>query len=99
MGVSPGVTRQPYYAAVLLSSVTHWFTRKDLSDGLQNLGVAYIYYKYSIATVITPNGGYGCFLQNHYTGCTAEASLTWPYALQQGSNPNVHDVAVHMNAG
>ena len=35
-----GVTRQPYNAAVLLSSVTHWFTRKDLSedlsDGLQN---------------------------------------------------------------
>jgi hypothetical protein len=76
MGVSPGVTRQPYNAAVLLSSVTHWFTRKDFSDGLQILGIAYTYNMYSLATDITPNGGYGFFLQNHY--------MTWCNVCVQG---------------
>jgi hypothetical protein len=51
MGVSPGVTRQPYNAAVLLSSVTHWFTRKDFSDGLQILGIAYTYNMYSLGPI------------------------------------------------
>jgi hypothetical protein len=38
----------------------------DFSDGLQILGIAYTYNMYSLATDITPNGGYGFFLQNHY---------------------------------